>query len=78
MSLVIEIKSQEVKVRQGTSKRTGEIFNIPEQEAWIHNGKAYPERIKLTMPRGQNHGYPPGRYTISPDSFYPDRFGHFL
>lgn len=81
MSIIIEIATQSVDTRSGTSKRTGQPYTIHEQEAYLHQqGKPYPTPMKLTVETNQANGMPmayaPGKYALSPDSFYIDRFGN--
>lgn len=78
----IEIKSAEVASKNVTIKngpRTGQIATIREQTAWAHlcdrNGQPqpYPSQISLSLEENAQP-YPPGIYTISPSSFYVNRF----
>lgn len=74
MSVVIEITSTHVDVRNGTSQRTGKPYSIYEQQAYMHTGEPYPVRIKINLESGQN-AYQPGNYDLHPSSFFADRFG---
>lgn len=75
MSIKIEITSQEVRVRSGTSKKSGNQYSLREQEAYLHKpGQQYPHPIKITLDDNQP-AYPVGVYELTPESFYPDRFG---
>lgn len=50
----IEVKSVDVKVKEGTSKRTGRAYSIREQVAYLHvSGEAYPIRCVLQVEDGQ-------------------------
>lgn len=77
--LKIEIAQQAVETRNGTSKRTGQPYTIHEQEAYLHQeGKPYPTPMKLNIEANQQgipQPFAPGIYTLSPDSFYIDRYG---
>lgn len=79
MSIRIEIKSTELTPRQVLSK--GKTFNFLEQTGWAHtygpNGEPnpYPEKLRITLPRGQETAYPPGDYTLHPASFYVGQYG---
>jgi len=74
MSLVIEIDSNEVKTRSGTSAKTGKDYNIREQTAYAHiPGQRYPQQIKLMLEDNQMP-YPVGKYQLDPSSFYVGRF----
>lgn len=76
----IEIKSTTINSRNITSKKTGEIIQFVEQEAYAYtsdrNGHphAYPSRIVVNA---QENGqpYPVGFYTLSASSYMVDRFG---
>ena len=80
MSIQIEIKSIEVKIKSGISAKNGRPYSIAEQEAWAYTydmeGRPhpYPQRIKLTLKGDQPQPYPLGMYGISPTSFFVDRF----
>jgi hypothetical protein len=79
MSIRIEIKTTELARREVPSK--GRTFTFLEQEAWAHTmdkaGQAnpYPEKIRVTLPRGQETPYPAGDYTLHPASFYVGQYG---
>lgn len=83
MSIKIEVKSAEVVPKNGVSQKTGKPFSIREQEAWGHftdpkgQPHPYPQRVRLTLDDNQPP-YAPGVYTLSPASFYPDRFGQIV
>ena len=67
----IEITDGHVETREGKIKsgaRQGEQYRIRTQEAYIHNGHAYPARFKLSLP-DDLAGYAPGFYTLAPESF---------
>jgi hypothetical protein len=72
MSVVIEVVSTHVETRSGTSKQ-GRAYTINEQEAYLHNGNAYPVKIKINLENGQP-AYQPGNYNLHPSSFYSDRY----
>lgn len=58
----IEVKSSELNVKSGTSKRTGKPFSITEQSAYLHmDGEAYPVRCVLPIEDGAQ-AYAPGMY----------------
>jgi len=75
----IEVKSDEIAVKQGTSKRTGNAYQMREQSAWAFfldrngNPQPYPQQVRLMLDDGQ-FPYPPGTYTLSPESLYADRY----
>lgn len=70
MTIRVEIQSDRVDERGGTirnGERAGQSYHIRQQEGWIHNGKAYPERFLISLQDGQAP-YPPGFYQLSPAS----------
>ncbi|MCK9283976.1 MAG: G5P family DNA-binding protein [Rhodocyclaceae bacterium] len=79
MTIKIEVKSVEIAVKNGTSARTGKPYSIREQEAWAYttdrkgNPHPYPQRIRLNL-EDDAPAYSVGFYTLSPGSFYVDRF----
>lgn len=67
----IEVVDGKVETREGKIKsgaRQGEDYRIRTQEAYIHNGHAYPQRFKLQLPDNVT-GYMPGFYSLAPESF---------
>lgn len=82
MSIVIEVRSTELKDREVTQRSSGRVFRFKEQEAWAHvtNDKGekqpYPEKITVSLPRGRDTAYEPGSYTLHPASFYVGKFGN--
>lgn len=75
----IEINSAEVRVKAGTSARTGQPYSIREQDGWAHTcdrqGKPnqYPVRCTITL-GDQQAPYAPGAYMLAPESLYTNRF----
>lgn len=75
----IEINSAEVRVKSGTSARTGKPYSIREQDGWAHTcdrqGKPnqYPVRVSISLGDDQAP-YAPGAYTLAPESIYTNRF----
>ncbi len=71
--LKIEIKSEELNIKSGTSN--GRPYEIREQEGyWHQDGKPYPVGIKINL--GQNDApYKAGFYKVLPDSFYVGKYG---
>lgn len=68
----IEIKSTEVTVFSGTTRKDGRPFSIRRQEGWCDTGKAYPERVELVL-KDDQAPYPVGNYVLAKDSIYVDR-----
>jgi hypothetical protein len=64
VSQKVTITSAAVKVKTGTGKRSGQPYEMREQEAYIDTGHAFPDRFVLTLERDQQP-HPPGEYTIA-------------
>lgn len=81
MTIRIEVKSTDLTPRQVTQRNTGKVFHFQEQTAWAHTCAAdgqphpYPEKLRITLPRGQETAYPVGDYTLHPGSFYVGQYG---
>lgn len=74
MSIIIEIVSQDFKIRSGVSSRTNKNYSMREQIAFVHKkGERYPEKIKITLEDNQAP-YPAGNYDLAPSSFYVDKY----
>lgn len=76
----IEINSAEVRVKSGTSARTGKPYSIREQEGYAHtfdrHGKPNQYPVRMTILLGDDQApYAPGAYTLAPESLYTNRFG---
>jgi len=70
----IEVKSSEVNVKSGTSKKSGKPYTIREQPAYLHvAGEAYPQRCVLQLEDDQQP-YAPGMYETA-DELYVGDFG---
>jgi hypothetical protein len=75
----IEITSAEVRTKNGTSARTGKPYSIREQDGYAHtydrSGKPnhYPVRLSISL-GDEPQPYPPGVYSLLPDSLYTNRF----
>lgn len=72
MLCFVEVPSNHVDELRGTAKGSGRPYCIRRQEAYIHNGGAYPEKFKLPLGETQT-AYEPGRYLIAQGSFERDR-----
>lgn len=71
----IEVTSK-VVTKEVTSRKTGEIFRIPEQECWAHlPGEQYPVKIVRPVGKGAKE-LAAGVYALSASSFYADRYGN--
>ncbi|SKB73777.1 single-stranded DNA-binding protein [Luteibacter sp. 22Crub2.1] len=71
MQIVVE--SEIVKVRKGTSQRTGKPYELREQEVVVHGVGRFPVITKLTLPEG-NEGYKAGTYEVT-TPFNVGRYG---
>jgi len=70
----VEVHSERVNVKEGTSAKTGKPYSIREQQAFAYlNGESYPQKIKLSLARDQA-AYPKGEYELTPE-FYVGNFG---
>lgn len=72
--LVIEIESTELKIKSGTSARTGKPYQIREQTAYVHiPPNKYPQPIKVTL-EDDKAPYVPGKYMLDDSSYFVGRF----
>jgi hypothetical protein len=72
----VEIQSDAVDDRSGKIRRgdrAGEDYRIRQQEAWLHNGRAYPERFVIDL--GDQPAFPRGFYEIAPASLEVGEYG---
>lgn len=75
----IEIENAEVKSKSGVSARTGKPYSMREQKGYAYTvdqtGKPnkYPSTLVLTL-RDDQSPYQPGLYTLSPASFYTNKY----
>jgi len=75
----IEIDNAEVKTKSGVSARTGKPYSIREQRGYAYlcdrEGKAnrHPSTLIISL-RDDQAPYAAGFYTLSPASFYTDKF----
>ena len=63
----IQILSETVEERGGTiqrGERKGETYHIRNQEGYVHNGHAFPERFQIAL--GERPAYPVGMYYLDP------------
>lgn len=68
----IEVKSTDVNVKAGNSKRSGKPYSIREQVAYLHvAGEAYPVRCVLVLEEGQQP-YALGVYQTSNELYVGD------
>ena len=76
--ITIEILSAEVKTRKGISQKNNKPYSICQQDAYVKLiNDPYPVRITLNIKQdefGTPHPFQPGIYTLSPESFYVDKY----
>lgn len=71
--LNVEVKSAEVIIKSGKSKKTGQEYSIREQEMYVDLGQAYPVRIVLGLGKEQGP-FPVGRYVLDKTCFRVNNF----
>jgi hypothetical protein len=68
----IEIKSADVNVKSGVSKKNGKPYTIREQVGYLHQeGEAYPVRCVLAL-EDQQESYAPGVYETANELYVGD------
>lgn len=71
----IEIVTDKVTVKSGTSQRTQKPYTIHKQEGFLFTeGAKYPVRFEFNLAVGAT-AYAPGMYKLDESSFFVDRFG---
>lgn len=71
----VEIVSTEVKSRTVVSKRDGKQYIFYTQEAYLHDGSAYPTRCFVPVADAAS-AYSVGLYRLAPSALAIDRFGN--
>ena len=69
---VVEIVSEKVNSRSGTNERG--FWSVRSQEAFLHQGGAYPLPFELQLPENVP-GYAPGRYMFGEGAYRAGRYG---
>lgn len=69
----IEVKSNAVVTREGTSK-SGRPYKLIEQRGWLHGAKDYPVEVAFILETGQLP-FAPGFYVADSSCVTVDRFG---
>lgn len=69
--IVLQVKDPTIHERTGETN--GRPWSIREQECWVKLGDEV-RRVRLRL-KAKAEAYKPGVYTLSPESFYVDRFG---
>jgi len=75
----VEIESAEIKTKSGVSARTGKPYSMREQRGYAYctdkDGKPnrHPNALCITL-RDDQPPYAPGFYTLSPSSFYTNKY----
>jgi len=75
MMIRIEVKSSATVRRAGTSKRTGQPYEMFEQRGWLHGAKDYPTEVSFVLAKDQLP-FAPGWYLVGPECCEIDRFGN--
>jgi hypothetical protein len=70
----IEVRSSDVQHRTGTSKKTGNPYELYEQRGWLHGAKDYPTEVSFILAKGQM-AFAPGFYFAGPECCTIDRYG---
>lgn len=71
----VTIDSDEVKVKSGTSTKTGKDWEIASQVYYLDTGKRYPAECKTRL-ADPKKPWPPGEYTVDVEaSSYVNKFG---
>lgn len=72
-SIRIEVLSAHMRELKGTSRKTGNDYHMAMQEAYVHTGNAYPDKIELPCIRNSDRTgyvpYPPGNYGLTIANF---------
>jgi hypothetical protein len=71
---MIQIEVVKSEVREIVKRATGEVFRIPEVQAFAHGIGKYPFEIKFGVQKGAE-APKPGFYELAPESFYQGKFG---
>lgn len=71
MQTRIEVKSTALQNISGVSSRTGKAYSMNKQNAWVHLGEDFPEKIELNVEEGKP--YAVGMYTLADSSFFVDK-----
>ena len=76
--IVVEVRTDDTRVKEGTSARTGKPYHIVEQVAYAHlPGQPYPQRCVIGVPDNEQP-YQAGLYTLSSDSYFVGRFEQLM
>ncbi|WP_429154072.1 single-stranded DNA-binding protein [Aeromonas media] len=71
----IEIVTDKVTVKSGTSQRTQKPYSINKQEGFLFTeGAKYPVRFEFNLAEGAT-AHAPGMYKLDESSFFVDRYG---
>lgn len=71
--LNIQVKSKELRKKEGTSKQ-GKPYCFYVQTVWVHlPDEPYPSKVEISH-NSESDAYPFGDYTLAPSSIYVDRF----
>ncbi|MBU0745908.1 MAG: G5P family DNA-binding protein [Gammaproteobacteria bacterium] len=81
----VSVTSTEVRNQSGKAKATGKDYSLNFQTAWVHTfdrtgaKNPFPEKVEIILEKDKDGAaiyYPPGEYTLAPQSVYVDRSGN--
>jgi hypothetical protein len=70
----IEVKTTATEVQAGTSTRTGKPYSLTKQHGFVTLASGEHRRIAIVL-QDPTKPFPPGHYTLDPDSLYVDNWG---
>lgn len=71
-----------IRNMKGIGKTSGKPYDMNFQTVYAHTSDQsgqplpFPEKTEIILPTDKPNGYPPGMYTLSPDSLYVGRNGN--
>jgi hypothetical protein len=83
VSIIIEVKSVDLRRVAGVAKKTGKAYCFYEQTGWVDLGKPYPSEMRWIVPEEANpqtgevvqKAQPVGKYVVDDTCVYVDRNG---
>lgn len=76
----VTVHALPVRHMEGIGKTSGKPYSMDFQTVYVHtadqqgNPLPFPEKTEIILDKGAQ-AYPPGEYTLSPNSLYVDRNG---
>lgn len=80
----VSVTSTDIRNQSGNVKATGKPYSLNFQTVWFHtfdrSGKPnpYPEKVEIILEKNEQGAplfWPPGEYTLAPESIYVNRNG---